>query len=309
MSVRQSELAWELDLSSNIKFILLELADHADPDGRHVFPSKGFIASRTGYSVRQIQRILHELEGLGLIEPVAYRKGGRGMATEYDLHLDPSINEKAVKLSGFMDEETPTSEPLKDDIHDISEPLKGDIHDIKDDIYDISEPLKGDIHDIKGDIYDISETLKGDICDIKGDIYDIKDDIYDIKGDTGVTPIVKKRHINVKETLGAEVATSTSRDSPDWFNVLSSLERFDQSFEICQDWVGKHGVPEVLAQRLAYSLKDWLSRQQAGSKALRGDPWTRFTAWVVRDLNEATPDAGGTDKYLVAQDEAKRRGK
>ena len=280
MSVRQSELAWELDLSSNIKFILLELADHADPDGRHVFPSKGFIARRTGYSVRQIQRILHELEGLGLIEPVAYRKGGRGMATEYDLHLDPSINEKAVKLSGVIDEETPTSEPLK-----------GDIHDIKGDIYDISEPLKGDIHDIKGDI-----------CDTKGDI-------HDIKGDTGVTPIVKKRHINVKETLGAEVATSTSRDPPDWFNVLSTLERFDQSFEICQDWVGKHGVPEVLAQGVAYSLKDWLSRQQAGSKALRGDPWTRFTAWVVRDLNEAKPDAGGTDKYLVAQDEAKRRGK
>jgi hypothetical protein len=298
MSVRQSELAWELDLSSNIKFILLELADHADPDGRHVFPSKGFIASRTGYSVRQIQRILHELEELGLIEPVAYRKGGRGMATEYDLHLDPSINEKAVKLSGFMDEETPTFATLK-----------GDIHDIKGDICDISEPLKGDIHDIKGDICDISEPLKGDIYDTKGDIYDTKGDIHDIKGDTGVTPIVKKRNRTVKETLGAEVATSTSRDPPDWFNVLSSLERFDQSFEICQDWVGKHGVPEVLAQRLAYSLKDWLSRQQAGSKALRGDPWTRFTAWVVRDLTEAPSDAGGTDKYLVAQDEAKRRGK
>jgi len=279
MSVRQSELAWELDLSSNRKFILLELADHADPDGRHVFPSKGFIARRTGYSVRQIQRILHELEDLGLIEPVAYRKGGRGMATEYDLHLDPSTNEQAVKLSAFTDEETPTS-----------------------------EPLKGDIYDTKGDICDISEPLKGDIYDTKGDICDTKGDIHDIKGDTGVTPIVKKRNRTVKETLGAEIEISTSQDPPDWFNVLSSLERFDQSFEICQDWVGKHGVPEVLAQRLAYSLKDWLSRQQAGSKALRGDPWTRFTAWVVRDLNEATPDAGGTDKYLVAQEDAKRRG-
>ena len=276
MSVRQSELAWELELSSNRKFILLELADHADPDGKHVFPSQAFIARRTGYSVRQVRRILHELEGLGLIEPVAHRKGGRGMATEYALHLDPSTNIKAVKLSAFS--------VVKEDIHDISAALKPDIHDI-------------------------SETLKADIHDTKADICDQKADICDQKADTGVLPIVKKRNRTVKETLGAEVATSTSRDPPDWFNVLSSLERFDQSFEICQDWVGKHGVPEVLAQRLAYSLKDWLSRQQAGSKALRGDPWTRFTAWVVRDLNEATPDAGGTDKYLVAQDEAKRRGK
>ena len=265
MSVRQSELAWQLDLSSNRKFILLELADHADPDGRHVFPSQEFIARRTGYSVRQVRRILHELEGLGLIIAVAHRKGGRGMATEYELHLDPSTNEKAVKMSGFKD--------IKPDIHDKTGEINPDIHDIKE------------------------------------DIHDIKEDICDQKEDTGVLPIVRKRHINEKETLGAEVETSTSQDSPDWFNVLSSLERFDQSFEICQDWVAKHGVPEILAQRLAYSLKDWLSRQSAGSKALRGDPWTRFTAWVVRDLDEAPSDAGGADKYLVAQEDAKRRGK
>ena len=265
MSVRQSELAWQLDLSSNRKFILLELADHADPDGRHVFPSQEFIARRTGYSVRQVRRILHELEGLGLIIAVAHRKGGRGMATEYELHLDPSTNEKAVKMSGFKD-------------------------------------IKPDIHDKTGEI-------NPDICDTNPDIHDIKEDICDQKEDTGVLPIVSKRHINEKETLGAEVETSTSPDSPDWFNVLSSLERFDQSFEICQDWVGKHGVPEVLAQRLAYSLKDWLSRQSAGSKALRGDPWTRFTAWVIRDLDEGPSDARGADKYLVAQEDAKRRGK
>ena len=266
MSVRQSEFAWQLELSSNRKFILLELADHADPDGRHVFPSQEFIARRTGYSVRQVRRILQELEGLGVICAVAHRTGGRGMATEYELHLDPSTNQKAVKLSAFMDAKTRTSMTQTADINP-------------------------------------------DICDIKEDIDDTKEDICDQKEDMGVLPIVSKRHINVKETLGAEVATSIPQDSPDWFNVLSSLERFDQSFEICQDWVGKHGVPEVLAQRLAYSLKDWLSRQQAGSKALRGDPWTRFTAWVVRDLDEGPSDAGGADKYLVAQEDAKRRGK
>ena len=161
MSVRQSELAWELDLSSNRKFILLELADHADPDGRHVFPSQEFIARRTGYSVRQIRRILHELEDLGLIEPVAYRKGGRGMATEYDLHLDPSTNEKAVKMSAFS-------------------------------------AVKADICDQKPDIYDISETVKADICDQKADIYDQKPDICDQKADTGVRPIVKKRNRTVR---------------------------------------------------------------------------------------------------------------
>jgi len=257
MSVRQSELAWQLDLSSNRKFVLLELADHADPDGGHVFPSQGFIAMRTGYSTRQIRRILRELEDLGLIEPVAHGKGGRGMATEYHLHLDANTNEKAVKLSGFIDSKTRTSATQKADIHDINP----------------------------------------DICDIKAD--------------TGVLPNVNNHHINGKETPEGEVETSPSGDSPDWFVVLSGLERFGQSFEICQNWITRNNIPEAMAKTQAYGLRDWLSRQQAGSKALRGDPWTRFTSWCIRDLDaskNAQPD-NSPDKYALAKLEAERRGR
>jgi hypothetical protein len=271
MSVRQSELAWQLDLSSNRKFVLLELADHADPDGGHVFPSQGFIAMRTGYSTRQIRRILRELEvcpdptdgecrhetpHLGLIEPVAHGKGGRGMATEYHLHLDANTNEKAVKLSGFIDSKTRTSATQKADIHDI----------------------------------------KADICDIKADV--------------GVLPIVNSRHINGKETPEGEVSTSPSGDSPDWFVVLSGLERFGQSFEICQNWITRNNIPEAMAKTQAYGLRDWLSRQKAGSKAVRGDPWTRFTSWCIRDLDASknTQPDNSPDKYALAKLEAERRG-
>jgi len=266
MSVRQSELAWQLDLSSNRKFVLLELADHADPDGGHVFPSQGFIAMRTGYSTRQIRRILHELEDLGLIEPVAHGKGGRGMATEYHLHLDASTNEKAVKLSGFTDSKTRTSATQKADIHDI----KADIHDIKEDV--------------------------------------------------GVLPNVNSRHINGKETLTTEITDGYTEIQipegmkveilPDWFVVLSGLERFGQSLEICQNWITRNNIPEAMAKTQAYGLRDWLSRQQAGSKALRGDPWTRFTSWCIRDLDaskNAQPD-NSPDKYALAKLEAERRG-
>jgi len=266
MSVRQSELAWQLDLSSNRKFVLLELADHADPDGGHVFPSQGFIAMRTGYSTRQIRRILHELEDLGLIEPVAHGKGGRGMATEYHLHLDASTNEKAVKLSGFTDSKTRTSATQKADIHDINP------------------------------------------------------DIHDIKEDVGVLPNVNNHHINEKETLTTEITDGYTEIQipegmkleilPDWFVVLSGLERFGQSFEICQNWITRNNIPEAMAKTQAYGLRDWLSRQQAGSKALRGDPWTRFTSWCIRDLDasrNAQPD-NSPDKYALAKIEAERRG-
>ena len=101
MSVRQSELAWELNIPTNLKFVCMELADHANPEGLHVFPSVETIAKRTSQSPRNVRRILRQLEPcpgfteaeiqqgitehtpphLGLIEVVAYRTGGRGMAT------------------------------------------------------------------------------------------------------------------------------------------------------------------------------------------------------------------------------------
>ena len=285
MSVRQSELVWQLDLSSNRKFVLLELADHADPDGRHVFPSQEFIARRTGYSTRQIRRILRELEfcpdpvdgrcsheppeppHLGLIVPVAYMKGGRGMATEYELHLDPNSNRNAVKLSGYSDSKTRTSVTQKEDIGDINP------------------------------------------------------DISDQNPDVGVLPIVNKRHINERETFTTEITDGYTEIQipegmkleilPDWFNVLSGLDGFGQSFEICQSWLMKNNVPETKALTQAYGLRDWLSRQKAGTKALRGDPWTRFTSWIIRDLNESRtnnqPD-NSPDKYEMAKLEAERRG-
>ena len=275
MSVRQSELVWQLDLSSNRKFVLLELADNADPDGRHVFPSQEFIARRTGYSTRQIRRILRELEfcpdpvdgrcsheppeppHLGLIGPVAYMKGGRGMATEYELHLDPNSNRNAVKLSGYSDSKTRTSVTQKEDIGDINP------------------------------------------------------DISDQNPDVGVLPIVNKRHINERETSAEEVPTSSNGEYPDWFNVLSGLDGFGQSFEICQNWLMKNNVPETKALTQAYGLRDWLSRQKAGTKALRGDPWTRVTSGIIRDLNESKtnnqPD-NSPDKYEMAKLEAERRG-
>ena len=285
MSVRQSELVWQLDLSSNRKFVLLELADHADPDGRHVFPSQEFIARRTGYSTRQIRRILRELEfcpdpvdgrcsheppeppHLGLIVPVAYMKGGRGMATEYELYLDPNSNRNAVKLSGYSDSKTRTSVTQKEDIGDINP------------------------------------------------------DISDQNPDMGVLPIVNKRHINERETFTTEITDGYTEIQipegmkleilPDWFNVLSGLDGFGQSFEICQNWLTKNNVPETKALTQAYGLRDWLSRQKAGTKALRGDPWTRFTSWIIRDLNESRtnnqPD-NSPDKYEMAKREAERRG-
>jgi hypothetical protein len=76
---------------------MLALADHGHDDGSHIHPSVSYLAWKTGYTDRQVQTILRRLEAKGLIEPVAYATGGRGKATEYQMHI-----ERGVKKSPYV---------------------------------------------------------------------------------------------------------------------------------------------------------------------------------------------------------------
>lgn len=76
MSVKIMGIVWDLDLPQNEKFVLLAYADHADHDGRNIFPAIATIAKKTGYSERSVQRTTKELEEKGYL--IADGKGPRG---------------------------------------------------------------------------------------------------------------------------------------------------------------------------------------------------------------------------------------
>ena len=76
MSVKIMGLVWDLDLPQNEKFVLLAYADHADHDGRNIFPAVQTIAKKTGYSERSIQGITRTLEEKGFL--IADGKGPKG---------------------------------------------------------------------------------------------------------------------------------------------------------------------------------------------------------------------------------------
>lgn len=96
MSVLLMSKVWALDLDHSQQSLLLALADHAKDDGSDCFPGVGYLAWKTGYSERQVQRILRELESNHLIKPLAHGTGGRHLRTEYQLLL-----ENGVKKSPF----------------------------------------------------------------------------------------------------------------------------------------------------------------------------------------------------------------
>lgn len=88
MSIRLMTRVWDLDLNSELQHVLLFLADKADDDGLHCYPSVDYIAWALNKSERAIQYALSTLRDMGLIVPLEPIKGGRGVRTHYQIVLD-----------------------------------------------------------------------------------------------------------------------------------------------------------------------------------------------------------------------------
>ena len=124
MSVKKISEVWELALPANTKLVLLCFADFANDDGV-CYPSIDRIAHKTGYGVRQVQRIIHsELTSTGLLAILEKGVGGRGNYPVYQVHpekgvkMSPFNHKKGVKMSPFTQERV-TSTTVKGDICDI----------------------------------------------------------------------------------------------------------------------------------------------------------------------------------------------
>lgn len=95
MSVRIMGEIWGLALPREQKYVLLSLADHADHEGCHVYPSLGLIAWKTDYSERQIRRVMAELEKSGVLIPT---NRAIGQVTEYRIDLS-SVTRKESRTA------------------------------------------------------------------------------------------------------------------------------------------------------------------------------------------------------------------
>lgn len=62
MSAKLMGQVFDLDLPPNEKFVLIAYYDHAAHNGRDIFPAIGLVASKTGYSEREVQRVTRMLE-------------------------------------------------------------------------------------------------------------------------------------------------------------------------------------------------------------------------------------------------------
>jgi hypothetical protein len=68
MSFDVTSWVFKQQIPSNGKFVLLVLAEYAHDDGSNAYPRLSTLARKTGYSERQVRRILGELLRLGILE-------------------------------------------------------------------------------------------------------------------------------------------------------------------------------------------------------------------------------------------------
>lgn len=76
---------WQLQLPHREKHILLALADHADDQGRNVFPSIGYTAWKSDYSERTVQKVMRRFREEKTL--IVTKKAGRRTSTVYRIDL------------------------------------------------------------------------------------------------------------------------------------------------------------------------------------------------------------------------------
>lgn len=85
MSVRIMGAVWDAPLPPSQKLVLMSYADHADHEGRNIWPGVPLTARKTGYSQRQVQRTTQELLELGILIEDGH---GRNNVRRYRIDLD-----------------------------------------------------------------------------------------------------------------------------------------------------------------------------------------------------------------------------
>lgn len=144
MSNECSTIVWKRQFGSMTrKLIAARLADHADDEGRGIWPSAERVAAQCDTTRRTVQRTLDDFVKEGLLTIVHPGGNGPGDTRRYDFNM---IVLKALPLASWGDKARET--PVKNDGE--SGPKKGDS----------VSPLPG----AKGD----TETNKGDTDDKKG---------------------------------------------------------------------------------------------------------------------------------------------
>jgi len=145
-----------LDLSSTDKLIMLALADHANDEGKSIYPSQKRIALKTGLTRPTVNKHIQALVDDGYLNREKYRNDLFGT-------LEVSINIKKLKAGGVTENDTPTDEGVTEDYRGCNGGLQGGVTEdyTNHHLTTINHQLKKEASDLFESCREIFETKKG----------------------------------------------------------------------------------------------------------------------------------------------------
>jgi hypothetical protein len=117
MSAKATGLVWDLECPATInglpfrpnhKYVLVAYADHADHNGRSMFPAISTVSKKTGLDDRTVQRMTRDLEEIGLL--VEDGKGPRGTNRWNLPYNDRGDRLTPVRLPGVTPDPIPSGD-------------------------------------------------------------------------------------------------------------------------------------------------------------------------------------------------------
>lgn len=187
MSFKASGRVWEMDLEPSEAWVLMAYADHADHDGKNIFPGVRLIAWKTNLGERQIIRITKSLVDKHILVEDDENYGKQG-AKKYHIDWDIAPMKSAPKTTRRgRPKGSKTAQTTK-----TGDNLSGDI-------------LSGDI--LSGDKLSPHLNKTGDICDTH---LNKTGDNLSKTGDIATRKVVINRHEPINKTLNRQLIYSAA---------------------------------------------------------------------------------------------------
>lgn len=166
MSAKATGLVWDLPCPAKVngnefkpshKYTLVAYADHADHNGKNIWPAIATIKSKTGLDERTVQRLTHDLQKMGLL--LEDGKGPRG-TNRWALPYNEGGDKLTPPRGGAVPGDNLTGDKSNKSLGDIP---SGDIPSGDKLTPELKELNQDEINNISIEFFNVWEALKENI--------------------------------------------------------------------------------------------------------------------------------------------------
>ena len=251
MSMAAIDRALALDVTRMERLILVVIAKYADGNGHNAYPSVGLMAWHSGYSDRQVRRIVDGLVDQKILR-VEEEGGGRGNATLYSFDLTAGTLMPAYKRKNHdtMTRNGPPNTVIADANHDIvstnghlNHATVSTFADNHDNMAGLSAaetmtfpPVNHDISELNHDISDVNHDIA---MSPQSTLKDLKEPERESARESDVDSACPSLSLTSLDSFGITIYEEIFRRTltpSERAYIVTNVSDAEQWRKVCQDW-------------------------------------------------------------------------